>query len=129
MELQRFRRFLGKNVRKIREESGDSQDALAESSGLNRSYIGSVERSEHNIGIDNIYKIAKGLNVPVSRLFEQDDTKANKKNPGPEKTPVIHKAVIRKNQFRTLLEQCYQHTPRPDLVIIYLERCGVQFIE
>jgi len=128
MELQQFRKILGANVRKTRMKLGYSQDALAESSGLNRSYIGSVERAEHNVGIDNLYKIAKGLNVPVSRLFGLDDTESSD-TPVLDQLPAVHKAVIRKVQFKSLLDQCYRNTPRPDLVMVYLERCGVVFID
>ncbi len=47
-----------------------SQEELAERCGLHRTYIGSVERGERNISIDNIGRIAESLGVPASKLLE-----------------------------------------------------------
>ena len=44
--------------------------ALANESGLNRTYLSSVERSERNVSIDNIARIAKGLRVDPWTLLK-----------------------------------------------------------
>jgi len=64
------RLLLGKNIQKHRKKQRISQEKLAEYSGLHRTYIGSVERAERNISIDNISKIASALNVNIMCLFE-----------------------------------------------------------
>jgi len=46
-----------------------SQEKLAEVAKIHRTYIGSVERGERNVSLDNIYKIAKALQVDVKELF------------------------------------------------------------
>ena len=61
---------LGYNIRKARLKSGVSQEELAAKVGIHRTYIGSVERGERNIGIMNIVKIAAALNIAVSELVE-----------------------------------------------------------
>ncbi|MGC0954904.1 helix-turn-helix transcriptional regulator [Pantoea agglomerans] len=58
------------NIRKLRERQGLSQEALADLAGLHRTYIGSIERCERNISIDNIDRIAKALGVSPGSLLE-----------------------------------------------------------
>jgi transcriptional regulator with XRE-family HTH domain len=53
------------NVRKLRQERGISQEALAEDSNLHRTYVGSVERGERNISVDNMERIAIALGVKL----------------------------------------------------------------
>jgi len=61
---------LAKNMRKLRAAHDLSQEALAFDSGLNRTYLSSVERSERNISIDNIARIAKALGVEPWKLLK-----------------------------------------------------------
>lgn len=56
-------------VRALRREAGISQEDLANRSELDRSYVGQVERGERNISLDNIYRLAKALEVPPSSLL------------------------------------------------------------
>jgi len=51
-------------------EKGYAQDALAFKAGLDRTYLGGIERGERNPSLKNIAKIAKALEVPVSELFK-----------------------------------------------------------
>ena len=60
----------GDRVRELRLKKGiGSQMALAEKSGLDRTYIGGIERGERNLGLKNIQKIAGALGVSLSELF------------------------------------------------------------
>ena len=60
----------GKKVREVRKQSGWSQDELARRTGLHRTYIGSIERSERNVSLINIDKIAKALGMKAKELLE-----------------------------------------------------------
>jgi transcriptional regulator with XRE-family HTH domain len=58
----------GKRVRELRNQRGLSQEALALACGLDRSYIGGVERGERNISLVNIHKISRALQVSAGEL-------------------------------------------------------------
>jgi transcriptional regulator with XRE-family HTH domain len=62
---------LGKSIRDTRERKGLSQESVALLSGIDRSYLGGVERGEHNIALINIAKIATALEVQLKDLFKK----------------------------------------------------------
>jgi transcriptional regulator with XRE-family HTH domain len=59
----------GRTVREIRKAQGLSQEAFADKAGIDRSYMGHIERGEKNITLSKIYEIADALNMAVSDLF------------------------------------------------------------
>lgn len=63
--------LLGATIRKIRIEQGFSQESLALAANLDRSYVGGIERGEHNLTIMNLLKIAKTLNIQPYELFKK----------------------------------------------------------
>ena len=62
--------LFGKRVREHRIKLGISQEKLAETANLHRTYIGMIERAEKNITLVNIEKIAKALNVEIKELLQ-----------------------------------------------------------
>ncbi|MCC5016052.1 helix-turn-helix domain-containing protein [Legionella sp. 31fI33] len=60
---------LGDQIREVRKAHGFSQEAIASEAGIDRSYMGGVERGERNIAALNLIKLAKALNVEVGELF------------------------------------------------------------
>ena len=64
---------LGKKIRNLRERKGLSQESFAAKAGIDRSYMGSVERGERNVAALNLIRIAKALNVGVGELFAACD--------------------------------------------------------
>ena len=65
------RLILAANIRRLRLKRGWSQEGLADKAGIHRTYLGSVERCERNIAIDNICRIAWALGVEPSELLAQ----------------------------------------------------------
>ena len=61
---------LGQIIREKREALGLTQIEVAEKAGLDRNYIGMVERGERNPSYLSLIKIAKGLNMTVDRLIK-----------------------------------------------------------
>lgn len=62
---------LGKRIRKLRQQTGLSQEKFALKIGMDRTYFASVEAGKRNIAIMNIKKIADGLGVTLSELFKE----------------------------------------------------------
>jgi transcriptional regulator with XRE-family HTH domain len=65
-----LREILAKNMRRLRAARQLTQEALAYDSGINRTYLSAVERAERNVSIDNIARIAKGLQVEPWKLLK-----------------------------------------------------------
>ena len=59
----------GVRLRSAREGLQLSQERLAESAGLHRTYIGQVERGERNIAVDNMEKLADAVNQPLWEML------------------------------------------------------------
>ena len=64
---------LGNAIRNSRKSSGLSQEALATDAGLDRSYMGGVERGEHNLTLMNLCKISDVLKIKPSDLLMDAD--------------------------------------------------------
>jgi transcriptional regulator with XRE-family HTH domain len=59
----------GKALRERRHKLGVSQEEFADICGLDRTYVGGIERGERNVGLANIEKLAKALKISLSELF------------------------------------------------------------
>ncbi len=64
---------IGKAVRAARKNLGISQEALALTADLDRSYIGGIERGEHNLTVLNLLKITSSLGISGAELLRQAD--------------------------------------------------------
>ena len=61
----------GKRIQTIRKETGLSQEKFALKIEMDRTYYASVESGKRNVSLENIKKIADGLGVSLSKLFEE----------------------------------------------------------
>lgn len=60
---------IGQTIRKIRQEQNLSQEALARKAGIDRTYMGGIERGERNTTIHILEKISKALGMSIERLL------------------------------------------------------------
>lgn len=65
-----IRTRLGKNVRRLREEKGWSQEAYAHEAGIHRTYVSDIERGARNPTITVVEKLAKPLGVDAGVLLQ-----------------------------------------------------------
>lgn len=65
-----IRARLGRNVRKLREEKGWSQEDYADRAGIHRTYVSDIERGRRNPTITVVEKLAAPFNVPVGRMVD-----------------------------------------------------------
>ena len=68
------RQIFGINLRYHREELRLSQEDLAEKADLHRTYIGSVERGERNVSIDNMERLVSSVGLTISDLLAEPRT-------------------------------------------------------
>src|SRR5437868_14956278 len=64
------RAMFGRRLRELRKRVGLSQEALAHQAGLDRSYVGGVERGEYNISLLNICRLADALDLSPEELLK-----------------------------------------------------------
>jgi XRE family transcriptional regulator, regulator of sulfur utilization len=62
-------RYFGAAVRSLRESQGWTQEQLAGHAGLNRSYVGEIERGACIVSIVTVDKLAQAFDVPMARLL------------------------------------------------------------
>ena len=63
----------GKRLRALRHERELSQEKLGALAGLHPNYICSIEKGDRNVSLNNIWKLAKALQVHPSKLFEHSE--------------------------------------------------------
>jgi transcriptional regulator with XRE-family HTH domain len=62
---------LGHTIRAARKERGYTQESFALAAGLDRSYMGAIERGEVNLTVETLLKITAGLDLLASELIRQ----------------------------------------------------------
>jgi transcriptional regulator with XRE-family HTH domain len=62
---------LGIVIKDARLALGFSQEALANEVGIDRSYMGGIERGEHNVALVNLVKIANALKITAAELLAE----------------------------------------------------------
>lgn len=58
----------GRRVREARKNKGISQESLAEMAGIDRSYMGNIERGEKNVTLKKVYEICDALDLDIKDI-------------------------------------------------------------
>jgi transcriptional regulator with XRE-family HTH domain len=69
-----LRAVVAKNLRKLRQNQGLSQEDLAHRADITANYVSSLEREEYAASVDVIERIAAALQVEPAELFRRDDS-------------------------------------------------------
>ncbi len=67
----------GQVLRKVREDSGMSQEYLASECGLDRTYISLIERGQRNPTLKTVFVLSEALEVAPSTLIRKMERKLN----------------------------------------------------
>jgi transcriptional regulator with XRE-family HTH domain len=62
----------GENLRSVRKATGFSQEQLAFASGLDRSYVGKIERGQINVTLETVNTLAKTLGCSLKDLIPEE---------------------------------------------------------
>jgi transcriptional regulator with XRE-family HTH domain len=65
-----IRQRLGRNVRRLREEKGWSQEDYADRAGIHRTYVSDIERGRRNPSVTVVERLAKPLGIETGRLLD-----------------------------------------------------------
>jgi transcriptional regulator with XRE-family HTH domain len=69
--MQDWCKIVGKNVRKIRQQRGMTQEKLAFEAGIDLTYVGGIERGKRNPSLLVMARVADALSVPLAKLLNE----------------------------------------------------------
>lgn len=75
-----FKKDLGINIRKIRQQKKMAQEDLSLESTVSRSHIAMIEAGKRDITISALFKISRALNSNMQQIFDFDDVEKYKFN-------------------------------------------------
>ena len=65
----KLRAIVARNLRVLRKQNGLTQEELAFQAGINRNYVGQIEREEKSPTVDVIEKLTAVLDISAEQLF------------------------------------------------------------
>ena len=67
----KLRAIVARNLRVLRKQKGLTQEELAFQAGLNRNYVGQIEREEKSPTVDVVEKLSDTLKVDPELFFRK----------------------------------------------------------
>jgi transcriptional regulator with XRE-family HTH domain len=72
MDETKILALFGEHIKRLRTAKGYSQEQLAGSANLDRTYISGIERGQRNVSLINLVKLAKALDIPIYEVLNFD---------------------------------------------------------
>ena len=69
--MRDWRDIVGRNVRKLRQQKGLTQEELAFAAKIDLTYVGGIERGRRNPSLLVMARIADALSVPLQKLVAE----------------------------------------------------------
>lgn len=88
----------GSRIRQMRTKRGFSQEEFADICEIHRTFMGSIERGERNVTLNTLHRLARGLQVPMSRLLTRLDGASDGKDSKAAATKRSHAKAARVRQ-------------------------------
>lgn len=74
VNTKKFRQEFGMAIRRRRHKLNLSQEDFADTAGIHRTYVSSIELGKVDVGIGVAFKIASALKLPLSRLLKEAES-------------------------------------------------------
>jgi len=113
------RNIVGENIRKLRAQTGFTQEELALQSGLSQGYINQLEHGKRNYTQKSLEQIATALTAPLKAFFE-DESKGTVVTGEPPAT--YQKKRVNKKEFFALLNDLPEQIADHYFTILKLEK-------
>ena len=78
--MENIKFIIGQRIRNYRIQKNLSQEQLSELANCHPTYIGQLERGEKNATLESIQKVAKALNIPLSKKKKKIEEKQNEES-------------------------------------------------
>ena len=75
VNTRKFRQEFGMAIRSRRHKLNLSQEDFAEKADIHRTYVSSIELGKVDVGIGVTFKIARALNLPLSKLLKETEAR------------------------------------------------------
>lgn len=82
-----LRLVFAQNLRAYRIHKGVSQERLADEAGLDRAFVGTLERGQRNISVDNIELLCDAVGMPAHELLDPSFLDRNGLDPAATRSP------------------------------------------
>lgn len=69
--MRDWRSIVGKNVRRLRQQKGLTQEQLAFEAKIDLTYVGGIERGRRNPSLMVMARIAQALSAPLTKLLSE----------------------------------------------------------